>query len=142
MAPSMSASTVRAFSLSSTTRRRLPRRSGLGTSARRALPRPMRAVNQKVEPWPGTLSTPTSPPMSSASLREMASPSPVPPYLRVVEVSACWKLWNRRPRCSSVRPMPVSRTSKRSRTVSPRSSSSFTTMSISPWSVNFTALLA
>ena len=24
------------------------------------------------------------------------SPSPVPPYFRVVEASACWKAWNRR----------------------------------------------
>ena len=44
----------------------------------------------------------------------MASPSPVPPYLRVVEPSACVNAWNS-PRCASAEmPMPVSVTSKRS----------------------------
>ena len=46
------------------------------------------AVNQKVEPWPGVLSTPIWPPISSTSCLEIASPNPVPPYLRVVEPSA------------------------------------------------------
>ena len=45
-------------------------------------------VNQKVEPCPGTLSTPMSPPISSTSRLQMAKPSPVPPYLRVVDASA------------------------------------------------------
>jgi hypothetical protein len=33
----------------------------------------------KTEPLPGSLATVTSPPIMRASLREMASPSPVPP---------------------------------------------------------------
>jgi len=44
-------------------------------------------VNQKVEPWPGRLSTPIEPPINSTSCLEIAKPSPVPPYLRVVEAS-------------------------------------------------------
>ena len=36
------------------------------------------------------------PPISSASRLLMARPRPVPPYLRVVELSAWLKLWNRR----------------------------------------------
>src|ERR1700722_16123689 len=56
--------------------------------------RPSSAVNQKHEPWSGVLSTPIRPPMRSASCRQMASPSPVPPYLRVVELSACTNAWN------------------------------------------------
>ena len=45
------------------------------------------AVNQKVEPFPSSLTTPISPPISSASCLETASPNPVPPYLRVIEAS-------------------------------------------------------
>ena len=44
----------------------------------------------KVEPRPGSLATWISPPRSPAIFREMVSPSPVPPYLRVVAASACW----------------------------------------------------
>jgi len=40
----------------------------------------------------------------------MESPSPVPPYLRVVEVSACEKAWKSRALCSGVMPIPLSRT--------------------------------
>ena len=40
----------------------------------------------------------------------MANPSPVPPYFRVVEVSAWLKASKSRPCCSAVMPMPVSRT--------------------------------
>ncbi len=38
-----------------------------------------RAENQNVLPAPGALMAPTPPPMISASLRVIASPSPVPP---------------------------------------------------------------
>ena len=44
---------------------------------------------RKVLPVPSVLSTPMLPPMSSASRRLIARPSPLPPYLRVVELSAC-----------------------------------------------------
>ena len=40
----------------------------------------------------------------------MERPRPVPPNRRVVEESACANGWNSRARCSSLKPMPVSRT--------------------------------
>ena len=43
----------------------------------------------------------------------MARPSPVPPYLRVVDESACENDWNSRPMPSSEMPMPVSRIGER-----------------------------
>ena len=49
------------------------RAAGAGADASK----PRRAV--KIEPRPGLLSTVTSPPMASASRREMTRPSPVPP---------------------------------------------------------------
>ena len=45
----------------------------------------------KVLPPPSSLSTHTRPPINSTSADEMASPSPVPPKRRVVDVSACSK---------------------------------------------------
>ena len=42
----------------------------------------------------GSLSTPISPPISSTSRALIARPRPVPPYLRVVDVSACVNGWN------------------------------------------------
>ena len=54
-------------------------------------------VKWKVEPVPGpALSTHIVPPISSASRLLMASPSPVPPYLRVVALSAWLNDWNSR----------------------------------------------
>ena len=47
------------------------------------------SVNQNVLPSPGSLSTPSVPPMAVTNWREMARPRPVPPNLRVVEESAC-----------------------------------------------------
>ena len=46
------------------------------------------AVNQNVLPRPGSLSTPISPLIISINCFEMARPSPVPPYRRVVLASA------------------------------------------------------
>jgi len=46
-------------------------------------------VAVKVEPAPGWLSTCTSPPIRRASVREMSSPSPLPPQRRVIEGCAC-----------------------------------------------------
>ena len=57
-----------------------------GRSAGVARPRP--SSNQKVLPWPGALSTPMRPPMSSTRRLLMESPSPVPPKRRVVLPSA------------------------------------------------------
>ena len=45
-----------------------------------------RTVN--VEPTPGSESTSRSPPIIRHSWREIVSPSPVPPYSRLVEASA------------------------------------------------------
>ena len=74
---------------------------------------PSRVVNQNVEPWPGRISTPISPPIISASVLHIASPSPVPPNLRVVDFSACVKDWKRRAWASGEMPIPVSDTSRR-----------------------------
>ena len=103
--------------------------------------RPKRALKWKVEPWPGVLSTQTWPSISSTSFLEMARPSPVPPYLRVVELSAWLNDWNNRSHCSAVIPMPLSRTQKCSSTCSPASAASSTPTTISPRSVNLAALL-
>ena len=48
-------------------------------------------VNQNVEPSPCLLAMPMDPSIKSTSYRQMASPRPVPPNCRVVEVSACVK---------------------------------------------------
>ena len=45
-------------------------------------------TNRKVDPWPGMLSTHISPPMSCTRPLLIARPSPVPPYSRLVELSA------------------------------------------------------
>ena len=44
------------------------------------------------DPSPTTLRTETSPPINRTSLRVIARPSPLPPYLRVVVASACTKV--------------------------------------------------
>src|SRR5262249_52327597 len=46
-------------------------------------------VNANVEPWPGRDSTQILPPCISMMRLEMASPKPVPPFLRVMALSAC-----------------------------------------------------
>ena len=51
------------------------------------------SVMVKAVPLPGTLCTVTSPPIIWQKRRVMASPSPVPPNLRVVEASAWVKAW-------------------------------------------------
>ena len=50
--------------------------------------RPKRSVKWNVLPRPTSLSSSMVPPIISTNLAEIARPSPVPPYLRVVEVSA------------------------------------------------------
>src|SRR5262249_14814746 len=67
-----------------------------------------RIVN--VDPRPTSLSTVISPPIISQNRLLIASPRPVPPYLRVVDASACENSWNSLPICSGVMPMPVSAT--------------------------------
>ena len=68
----------------------------------RSRPAPTRRVERAPEytsgrysvnvlPCPGALDRRISPPSSLDSSRLMARPRPVPPYLRLVEPSACWK---------------------------------------------------
>src|SRR5215472_1012783 len=47
------------------------------------------SVKVKVEPWPGCDSTQIRPPCISMMRFDMASPRPVPPFLRVMALSAC-----------------------------------------------------
>ena len=137
----MSAMMVRAYSLSSTTSIRRPRRSGSGNKSRfRLFVFPTRTVNQKLDPFPGSDSTPISPPIISTSFLEMAKPSPVPPNFRVVVISACWKDSKRRPRCSGVSPIPVSLMVNLRSTSLPKSLCLRPITATSPFSVNFTAL--
>ena len=72
-------------------------------------------VTLKVLPLPGSERTSMSPPRASASRLLMHRPSPVPPNLRVDELSTWLNGWKSFPTCSSVMPMPVSVTSKRRR---------------------------
>ena len=65
----------------------------------------------------------------------MDSPNPVPPYLRVVLVSACWNSSKMRPIASSVMPMPVSVTATARRPASVRADTV-----IVPLCVNLAAL--
>ena len=69
-----------------------------------------RQVQREGAALPCTLVSLISPPSSIASSRLMASPRPVPPYLREVPASACWKA-SKINRCfSGATPMPVSDT--------------------------------
>src|SRR5207248_8786848 len=58
--------------------------------------------------FPLAPTTALPPPFPTRRSSDLASPSPVPPYLRVVEGSACTNSWNKRPTCSGDIPMPVS----------------------------------
>ena len=62
----------------------------------------------EVLPSPSLLDTPQSPPMSATSWLLMASPRPVPPYFREVDVSAWTKGWKIAPSLSGAMPSPVS----------------------------------
>ena len=85
---------------------------------------PNQAVKWNVLPTPGSLSAQMLPSIISTSRLEMESPSPVPPYFRVVDVSAWENAWNSRALCSGVMPMPLSRTENFSLTRSASCSSS------------------
>jgi hypothetical protein len=65
----------------------------------------------------------------------------VPPYLRVVEASACENSWNSLPICSAVRPMPVSVTATVIQSC-PSSRGDCAAIVTVPLSVNLFALLA
>ena len=64
----------------------------------------------KVLPCPGRLSSKISPPSRRASSRLMVSPSPVPPKVRLVDESACWKASKMSSCFSAGMPIPVSET--------------------------------
>ena len=49
------------------------------------------AARKNVLPFPNSLVQPIRPPINSTKPLLMANPRPVPPYLRVVEESACVK---------------------------------------------------
>ena len=66
----------------------------------------MGRVNQKVEPSPGVLSTPISPPNWWMMLLQMGRPSPVP-YTKVFTLTKRSKM---RLQFSRLMPMPVSLT--------------------------------
>jgi len=103
---------------------------------------PKRAVNAKVLPWPGTLSTLIPPPIKATRREAMVRPRPVPSYLRVVKVSPCSNARKIRSCFSGGMPMPVSVTAKRSRP-SPSGAGSAalsTSNTTSPRSVNLMAL--
>ena len=98
---------------------------------------------KKSDPFPSSLTTLISPCISLISFLEIARPRPVPPYLRVVEVSAWLKAWNSCPIFSGAMPMPVSRTEKWSSVLSPWGvcrETCRTRIRISPFSVNLIAL--
>ena len=144
-ASSMPATTLRLVALSSTARMRTPVTS-IGSRRSSPLPRTVAsclancAVNQKVEPTPGSLATPISPPMSCTRRRQMDRPRPVPPNRRVVEASACVNASNNTSSLSAAMPMPVSRTSKRTVASASPSSTRLTDTATSPLSVNLMAL--
>ena len=60
-------------------------------------------VSVKVLPFPSTLVTVRSPPSLLASRLLIANPNPVPPKVRVMDLSACVKGWNSLPICSCPR---------------------------------------
>ena len=98
-------------------------------------------MNENVLPFPGSLSTQSWPPIRFTIRTAILSPRPVPPYLRVVEPSACRNGSKIRAWCSDAMPIPVSCTMKRSDAVSGASRSlSVTRSDTCPASVNFIAL--
>ena len=96
----------------------------------------------KVEPCPGALATVMSPPIMRQRRRLIARPSPVPPYLRVVEASAWVNSSNSFAICSGVIPMPVSEIAMVTQSRPPSSGRRLTSIRIMPRSVNLLALLA
>ena len=102
--PPAGRATRRLVALSSTTSTRLPCSAGCAPTKSRWRAGGSSAhagasmVNWNVEPVPGRRSRAhMRPPISSARRLLIARPRPVPPYLRVVEESACVNDWNSRP---------------------------------------------
>ncbi len=138
---SRSASAARASGRSSTSSTRRPcSMAGAGGAGAGASATPSQAVNQNRLPRPGALSRPISPPISRARWRLSARPRPVPPWRRVVALSACSKASNSRACCAGAMPMPESATSKRTCCRLPCTCSSSPRSRTQPVSVNLTAL--
>ena len=95
----------------------------------------------KTLPSPGVLCTDSLPPSSCARSREIDRPRPVPPYLRVIELSAWLKAWNRWGSRSGGMPMPVSVTVNFSRILPSGAPSSLASIRTEPCCVNLMALL-
>ncbi|HEX5723841.1 MAG TPA: hypothetical protein VFX98_00155 [Longimicrobiaceae bacterium] len=91
----------------------------------------------KMDPRPSSDSTRTEPPSSASSLRTMESPSPVPPYSRVIDWSTWRKSSQMASRCSEGMPIPVSATA--TSTALPSAARRTRSDTRPPW-VNFTAL--
>ena len=109
--------------------------AGLGTATTSS-----GSVKKNSEPRPTSLCTPSSPPMSRTRRREIARPSPVPPYLRVVDASAWPNSSKIAARLSAGIPMPVSRTAKRTSARFPSRPAGDTDTTTSPCGVNLMAL--
>ena len=128
---SMRSRTVGSSSITSTVRPALPDGSGAvrgrsadgagSASARRRVRASAGRRMVKVEPCPGALATVMSPPIMRQRRRLIARPSPVPPYLRVVEASAWVNSSNSFAVCSGVMPMPVSETAMVTQSAPPSS---------------------
>jgi len=100
-------------------------------------------VNVNFDPFPNSLSTNICPFISSTICWLIHNPRPVPPNLRVVEVSPWVNAWKRISRWSLCIPMPVSWTEHVSRIASGRIFSLLTSIRTIPFlSVNFMALLS
>src|SRR5262249_47193186 len=93
------------------------------------------SVKKNVDPFPGADSTQIRPLCISMIRLAMDSPSPVPPFFRVIELSPCWNSSNIRAWSAGLMPGPESRTA----TVNEPSAAD-ALMAISPLSVNFMAL--
>ena len=137
---------VRLSAESSTRRMRSARQRQLGAradrhGARRVAPAQISSGTAKENtlPLPTPLSTEMRPPISSTSRFEIVSPRPEPPYLRVVDESACVNRSNTAPNFSPGMPMPVSEIVNRT-TPEAESASGVTRSATSPDSVNLIAL--
>src|SRR5262249_19024451 len=85
-------------------------RGDQGRKFDQCIPGPTGSRTVKTDPLPASLATVTSPPIMRASLRVMASPSPVPPNFCAVAASAWVNSSNSLICCSAVMPIPVSET--------------------------------
>src|SRR3954471_781550 len=92
-------------------------------------------LTRKVAPCPGSDSTEIAPPCISTMRLEIARPSPVPPFLRVLELSTCWNSSKILAWSAAAMPGPVPRTVKTTEPLSAQAP-----IATSPTSVNLTAL--